>query len=150
MKQLLSGFVLAVFATFAVAAQSDVVKRETTIDVKDGKKVTLTGCVERHPDPTGATNFQLTKVADKDGRIHSYLLVDEEDDLEDHVGHLVEIKGEAADDEDGRIKVRTKTKVERDDADDTSSETTQDVKGDLRGLPILDVEAVKMIRPTCD
>ena len=149
MKQLLSGLALAVFATATMGAQSDAVKREVEIDVKDGKNVTLTGCVERYPDATGATKFQLTKVADKEGRIHSYLLVDEEDDLEEHVGHMVEIEGKAADQKDGRIEVRTKTRVEREDADDTKAESTHDVKGDLRGLPILDVDDVKMIRPTC-
>lgn len=150
MKQLLSGLALALAAVVTATAQSPDVKREVEIDVKDGKNVTLTGCVERYPDSTGATKFQLTKVADKEGRTHSYLLVDEEDDVEDHVGHLVEIKGKAADQEDGRIEVKTKTRVERDDAGDTRAETTQDVKGDLRGLPILDVDDVKMIRPTCN
>jgi hypothetical protein len=149
MKQLLSGFVLAMFAAVTVGAQSGEVKREVEIDVKDGKDVKLTGCVERYPDATGATKFQLTKVADKEGRIHSYLLVDEEDDLEEHIGHMVEVKGKAADQKDGRIEVKTKTRVERDDADDTKAESTHDVKGDLRGLPILDVDEVKMIRPTC-
>jgi hypothetical protein len=150
MRQLLSGLALALFATATMAAQSGEVKRETKIEVKDGKNVTLTGCVERHSDPTRATRFQLTDVADKDGRRGAYLLVDEGDDLEDHVGHLVEIKGKAADSEDGRIKVKSKTEVERDGADDTKTQTTEEVQGDLRGLPILDVDKVRMIRPTCD
>jgi hypothetical protein len=150
MRQLLSGLALALFATATMAAQSGEVKRETKIEVKDGKNVTLTGCVERHSDPTGATRFQLTDVADKNGRRGAYLLVDEGDDLEDHVGHLVEIRGKAADSDDGRVKVRSKTKVEREDGDDTNTESTEEVKGDLRGLPILDVDKVRMVRPTCD
>jgi hypothetical protein len=150
MRQLLSGLTLSLFATATMAAQSGEVKRETKIEVKDGKNVTLTGCVERHSDPTGATRFQLTDVADKDGRRGAYLLVDEGDDLEDHVGHLVEIRGKAADSDDGRIKVKSKTKVDREDGDDTSTETNEEVKGDLRGLPILDVNKVRHIRPTCD
>jgi hypothetical protein len=150
MKQLLSGLAATLFATAVMAAQSGEVKRETKIEVKDGKNVTLTGCVERHADPTGATSFQLTDVADQDGRRGAYLLVDGGDDLDDHVGHLVEIKGKAADSEDGRIKVKSKTKVDREDGDDTKTETTEEVKGDLRGLPILDVDKVRMVRPTCD
>ena len=150
MRQLLSGLALALFATATMAAQSGEVKRETKIEVKDGKNVTVTGCVERHSDPTGATKFQLTDVADKEGRRGAYLLIGEGDDLDDHVGHLVEIKGKASDHEDGRVKVESKTKIERDDGDDTKTESTEEVKGDLRGLPILDVNKVRMIRPTCE
>jgi hypothetical protein len=150
MRQLLSGVAFTLFAAATMAAQSGEVKRETQIEVKDGKDVTVTGCVERHADPTGATSFQLTDVADKHGRRGAYLLIGEGDDLEDHVGHMVEIKGKAADSDDGRIKVKSKTKVERDDADDTKTETTEEVKGDLRGVPLLDVDKVRMIRPTCE
>ncbi len=149
MRHLLLGFVLAACASLAVSAQTREVERETKIEVKDGKDVKLTGCLERHHDSMGATKFRLTNVADKDGRRGSYLLVDEEDDLEDHVGHLVEIEGTAADAEDGHLAVETKEKIERDDADDTRAETKQEVKGDLRGIPILDVDEVKMLRPTC-
>jgi hypothetical protein len=150
MRQLLSGLTLALFATATMAAQSGEVRRETKIEVKDGKNVTLTGCVERHSDPTGATAFQLTDVADKEGRRTAYLLIGKDDDLDDHLGHLVEIKGKASDTADGRVRVKSKTKVERDDGDDTKTETTEEVRGDLRGLPILDVGKVRMIRPTCD
>jgi hypothetical protein len=149
MKQLLSGFAIAAFAAASVSAQSSTVKRETSIEVKDGKRMTLTGCVQPHPDQTGATQYQLTNVADDDGRVHSYLLVGDNDDLDDHVGHLVEIKGKAADREGGRITVKSKTKVERDDAEDTRSETTEEIKGDLSGLPLLSVDKVRMVRPDC-
>ena len=149
MRTILSGFMFALLAATAAAAQSTTVQRETEIDVKDGEDVTLTGCLERHPDPSGATKFQLTNVTDQDGRVSSYLLVDEEDDLEEHVGHLVEIEGEAADREDGRIRVETRTKVEREDAPDTTTKTSEETAGDLAGIPILDVDEVRMIRPTC-
>src|SRR3954468_13289597 len=76
----------------AAAGQESKVKNETKLEVKDGKDVTLTGCLERHPDSTastgatGATQYQLTQVADKKNELHSYLLVGEEGDLKDHVG----------------------------------------------------------------
>lgn len=154
MRAILSGFVVGLMAAAGAAAQTvereTQVERKTTIEVKDGEDVTLTGCLERHPDSTGGARFQLTNVADEDGRVSSYLLVDEEDDLEEYVGHLVEIEGDAADrDDDARIRVETRTRVERDDAPDTRTKTTEETAGDLRGIPILDVDEVRSLRPTC-
>jgi hypothetical protein len=65
------------------------------------------------------------------------------------VGQLVEIRGEAADREDGRIRIETETKVERDDAPDSTTRTTEETTGDLRGIPILAVDDVRTIRPDC-
>lgn len=131
------------------AAQSTKVKNETKIEVKDGKDVTVTGCVRQHPDRTGATRYQLTNVADKDGRMGAYLLVGEKDDLSEHVGQLVEVSGKAADQDEARIKVKTKTQVDRDNADDTNTESSSELKGNL-DVPLLGVKDVKMIRPTCE
>jgi hypothetical protein len=133
------------------AGQSEKVKTETKLEVKDGKDVTLTGCLERSSESAGGTTqYRLTKVADKKNELHSYLLVGGDDgDLEKHVGHMVEVKGKAADREDGKLKVTTKTKVDRDDADDVNTESKSELKGDLIGLPLLGVDDVKMIRPTC-
>ena len=132
-----------------VAGQEDKVKSETKLEVKDGKDVTLTGCVERLPDPDGATQYQLTNVADKKNELHSYLLVGAENDLQNHVGHMVEIKGKAADREDGKVKVKTKTNIDREHADDIKTESKSELKGDLIGLPLLGVKDVKMVRPSC-
>ena len=131
------------------AGQDAKVKSETKLEVKDGKDVTLTGCVERHADTGGAAQYQLTQVADKKNELHSYLLVGEEGELKDHVGHMVEIKGKAADREDGKVKVETKTKVDREHADDIKTESKSELKGDLIGLPLLGVRNVKMLRPSC-
>ena len=78
----------------------------------------------------------------------SYILVG--DDLDEHVGHLIEIKGKASNiGDDGKVEVKTKTKVERDDADDKETETKTTIEGDLDGVPYLGVKSVKMIRNTC-
>jgi hypothetical protein len=133
------------------AGQSEKVKTETKLEVKDGKDVTLTGCLERSPASSGeTTQYRLTNVADKKNELHSYLLVGGDNgDLQSHVGHMVEIKGKAADHEDGKVKVKTKTTVDREDADDVNTESKSELKGDLIGLPLLGVRDVKMIRPTC-
>ena len=76
--------------------------------VEDGKDLTVTGCVGRNPDG----GYTLTNAAGKDGPTGSYILAslkgdDAVDDVKDHVGHRVEIKGKAADKGDGRIRVET-------------------------------------------
>ena len=140
---------MAALMPVTLGAQSATVKTEQKIEVKDGKDVTLTGCVESHPDPSSGAAYALTNVADKVGERHSYLLVGETAALGDHIGHMVEIKGKATDDGEGKVKVKTKTKVEREDAPDTRSESTSEIKGGMPGWPLLGVKSVKMLRPTC-
>lgn len=60
------------------------------------------------------------------------------------MGHLVEIHGKAAD-RDGRLQVKTRTKVQRAGARDRETQ----IKGDLSSLPFLGVTSVKMLRNTC-
>lgn len=135
----------AAVATGTVAAQTSEtkVKTKTRIEVKDGKDVTVTGCVERHRSDDG---YVLTSVADKSRERADYLLVGDTDDLDGHVGHLVEIKGKAADRGKSTIKTEVETKVEREDGPDSEHE----LKGEAKGaFPYLQVRSVKMLRPTC-
>lgn len=145
MKTLLAA-VVALLVAAAGAAQTTTAKSETRVKVKDGKEMKVTGCVERNP----AGSFMLTHVASRDGALGNYMLVDEDaDDLEDHIGHRVEIKGKVADkDDDARIETRTKTEVKV--ADDTrKTETRSVLKGDLTGLPFLGVKSIRMIAKAC-
>lgn len=126
-------------ATTVVAAQDT---SKTRVIVEDGKEMTLTGCVQRNPDG----GYTLTNAAGKDGVVSGYILArlddkdDELDDLKDHVGHRVEIKGRAADRGDGKIRVKT---------DSGKTESQSEVKGDLSGLPFLGVKSVRMIASVC-
>lgn len=145
MKTLLAAAV-ALLVAAAGAAQTTTAKSETRVKVKDGKEMKVTGCVERNP----AGSFMLTHVASRDGTLGNYMLVDKDaDDLEDHIGHRVEIKGKVADkDDDARIETRTKTEVKV--ADDTrKTETRSVLKGDLTGLPFLGVKSIRMIAKAC-
>jgi hypothetical protein len=124
----------------AVAAQDT---PKTRVIVEDGKEMTLTGCVQRNPDKS----LTLTNAAGKDGDASSYILTaletdsDERlDDLKDHVGHRVEIKGKAADRGDGKIRVKT---------DNGKTESKSEVKGDLAGLPFLGVKSFRMLASVC-
>jgi hypothetical protein len=148
MKRLITGTVLALACGVGLSAQSAKVKSETEVSVKDGKNVTVTGCLERAVSGTG---FVLTSTEGKDVESRHYLLVGKDDAMEEHVGHLVEIKGKAADvGNDGKVEVKTKTKVERENADDKETESKTQMQGDLADVPYLGVKSVKTIRESCN
>jgi hypothetical protein len=137
--------IFGVFTATALAATMTAAqdKPKTRVIVEDGKEVTLTGCVQRSPEG----GYTLTNAAGKDGVVGSYILAlldddddDELDDLKDHVGHRVEIKGKAADRGEGRIRVKT---------DSGKTESKSEVKGDLSGLPYLGVKSSRMIASVC-
>src|SRR5438128_3989885 len=119
---------------------------KSKISVKDGKEVTVTGCVA--PTASG-TSYMLTDAADKAGRVHSYMLVSDDVDLSKHVGHRVEIKGKATDRGDAKIKTESKTKTRVENGEDKETHGKSELKGDLSGLPFLGVKDVKMIAAAC-
>jgi hypothetical protein len=129
----------ATLVSASVAQGTD--KPKSRVIVEDGKELTVTGCVGRNPDG----GYTLTNAAGKDGPTGSYILAslkgdDAVDDVKDHVGHRVEIKGKAADKGDGRIRVET---------DSGKTESKSEMKGDLSGLPFLGVKSSRMIATVC-
>lgn len=145
MTRFILGSALALACSAGLAAQSATIKSQTTVEVKDGKTVTVTGCVARS---ASGNSYMLTNVEGKKVTSPAYVLVG--DDLDDHVGHLVQVKGRATNvGDDGKLEVKTKTKVERDNADDRETETKTEIEGDLAGVPYLGVKSVKMIRTSC-
>lgn len=143
------GMAVALSCCVGLAAQSATVTQETKIEVEDGEDVVVTGCLGRSASGDG---FVLSDVESKDDdddvTTRSYLLVGEAGDLEEHVGHLVEIEGQATD-ESGEIEVTTKTEVQRSDADDEQTETKTEISGDMTGLPYLGVDELRMLRSSC-
>jgi hypothetical protein len=127
-------------------AQTTQTERKSKIEVKGGKDLTVTGCVE---PSAGDSGFMLTHAADKTGALHSYMLVSDDPDLAKHVGHRVQISGKAADQGDATIKTETKTKRKMDAGDDKETHSKSEVRGDLRGVPYLSVKSVKMIAAAC-
>jgi hypothetical protein len=142
------GFLFAlVLAGGLVSAQT-----KTRVIVEEGKDVALTGCVHRSPDG----DLTLTHAAGKDGDSASYILAlldneedDELDDLKDHVGHRVEIRGKAVDRGHGRIRVKTESETRKAEGGKARTETKSEVKGDLSGLPFLGVKSSRMIASVC-
>jgi hypothetical protein len=125
-------------------------KSTTRIIVEDGETLTVTGCLHRSPEGS----LTLTHAAGKDGAVGSYLLAvtndeDDLDDLEEHVGHRLEISGKAADRGAGRIKVRTRSEVKGADGRNAKTESKSEVKGDLAGLPYLGMKSFRMLATVC-
>ena len=148
MTRLFIATTVALACGAGLSAQSAKVKSETEISVKDGKNVTVTGCVERAASGTG---YVLTSAEGKDVGSRHYLLVGKDDSMDEHVGHLVEIKGKATDiGGDGKVEMKTKTKIEREHAEDKETSSKTEMKGDLENVPYLGVKSVKTIRESCN
>ena len=147
MKALILGTTAALAATVGLAAQSSTTKTETKVDVKDGKEVTVTGCVEA--SETGA-GYVLTHVEPRVGDpLAIYTLIGQESSVGRHLGHLVEIKGKATNiGDDGKVEVTTKTKVERADGDDTVTTSKSEIEGPAAPA-YLGVRSVKTLRTSC-
>ncbi len=147
MKTLILGTVLALGASVGLAAQSTTVKQKSELEVKGGKDVTVTGCVRNSPSGTG---YFLADVRGEHVTSRAYTLVGKNDELSEHVGQLVEIKGKAADvGNDGKVEVHTKTEVEREGADDKKAESSTQMKGSL-AIPLLGVDDVKALDRPCE
>ena len=146
MSRLIYAGLIALVSASAVASAQDVERKsKTKITVEDGKDVTVTGCVTRAADG----NFHLTNAAGKDGAVGTYILAAEDsDDLDDMVGHRVEIKGKAADKGSGKVKIKSKSEVEV-GGDTRKRESKTEVEGDLQGLPFLGVKSIRSIASVC-
>lgn len=133
-----------VFACSAVTAQEFQSKSETKVKVEDGKTITVTGCVGRTP----AGNYTLTDVSGKDGAYRNYILVGSDDNnlrgFDKAVGTRIEVKGKAADQGNGKVKLETKT-----EGTAGKTESKSEVKGNLEGLPYLGVKSFRTIASVC-
>jgi hypothetical protein len=145
-RKLIYSVVLALGVAGAVASAQDIERKsKTKITVEDGKSITVTGCVARNAD--GA--FVLSHVAGKDGALGTYILAaDDDDDLEDRIGHRVEVKGKAADKGSGKVKIESKSEVEA-GGDTRKRESKTEVEGNLEGLPFLGIKSIRTIATVC-
>ena len=86
-------------ASLTAQTQETQTTTKTKIEIKGGKDVTVSGCLERRP----GGDYVLTSVRDK-GRLEysRYALVTSQD-LSEHVGERVEIKGKAVTNGDGKV-----------------------------------------------
>src|SRR6266540_7301628 len=142
---ILFGLSLAVLATTPLSGQTSqaTAKTCTKIEVKDGRDVKVSGCLVRH---TGISGFGLADVMDRDAAMDNVILVGDLDELEEHVGQLVEIKGKLADTNAGKVLIDSKTKVDREHAPDAEARVKSETKGEFDGSPVLGVRSLKKLR----
>jgi hypothetical protein len=134
---------IAFICAAGAAAQSQTtgIEGKKKVEVKDGKDITVAGCLERE---TGG-GYILTSGAS--GPVKYELVTD--DDLSKHVGHRVEVKGKATDKGDAKVKVESKvgTSGSGDEAKGKAKSTTT-MEGDLN-LHYLGVHSVKKLSSSC-
>jgi hypothetical protein len=130
---------LAVLGAVTLGAQSSKTTTKTEVQVKDGKDVTVTGCVEA--DAKGGGGYMLTHVADTSGALHRYTLVSDSDDFSAVIGHRVQIEGKVADREHGKVEIKSETKV-----DGTGKGTSSKAEG---SGPYLGVKHMTTISASC-
>ena len=133
---------LAIAGAVTLGAQSSETTTKTKINVKDGKDVKVTGCVE-----AGAMGgYVLTNVADSTGALHGYILVSDDDDFSKHLGHRVQIEGKAADREHGKVEIKTETKM---DGIEKDMHSKSESSGNLADMPYLGVKHLTMVAASC-
>lgn len=133
MKLIGATIAIAVVCAAGLVAQSSKTKETTKVKVKDGKEVTVVGCVAANP----GGGYMIT---DSAGDMRYALVGD--DDVAKHVGHRIEVRGTATDRGDGKVKVESKVKT-----DGHTSEAKTTAKGD--GMHFLGVKSIKMIAASC-
>jgi hypothetical protein len=137
MKAIFTAFGLAAMFAVGLGAQSGTTqtKTKTKIDVKDGKEITVSGCLASNP----SGGYMLTTARGE----QKYALVTD-DDLSKHIGHRMEIKGKAADRGDGKVTIES---TGTSGSDKTKVKT--ELKGDSPDMNYLGVKSVKMISKSC-
>jgi hypothetical protein len=135
MKLMCAAFGIAAVCAVGVGAQTSTTKGTTKVEVKDGTKITISGCLERNP----GGGYMLT---DNAGAM-KYALVTNRD-LAKHVGHRLQVRGKATDLGDGKVKIESKVGTSGD-----KTEAKTELKGDMAGMHYLGVDSVKMISKSC-
>ncbi len=135
MKLICAAFGLAAMCAVGLDAQSATTKTKTKIEVKDGKDITVSGCLENNP----GGGYMLTSTR---GAMKYAVITD--DDLAKHVGHRVELKGKAADRGDGKVKIESTV-----GSGDDKTKAKTEVKGNMAGMHYLGMKSLKMISTSC-
>jgi hypothetical protein len=141
-------------------AQDSIVTTKTKVKGDDAKTVTYTGCMQSGPEArtyildkvvplsrTTTTETTGTSGTTTTTSTTTYALVpDERVELEQHVGHKVEVTGMMM--PAGKSKTETKTKVEREQSGETTRTETTKTNGS-RSVPQFRVISVKYLAGSC-
>ena len=137
---LASFLALACTATLGAQATETTTTTTTNIQMKGGKSVTLSGCVEAGPDG----GYLLTHVADKVGVFGSYVLVTTNEYFAKHIGQRVRIEGKLADRSHGRVDVKSDTNI-----NGVQSHVETDARTDPAAIRYLGPDHMKTIAISC-
>ena len=138
---------LTAMCVAGATAQTQETKTTTTtkIEIKGGKDVTVTGCLEKRSNG----EYMLTEVRpNRGGEASRYALVSSED-LSKHVGERVEIQGKAVVPGEGKVSVESKTNTEIENGKDQESKTKSESTSGALVLPFLGVKTVKTLSSNC-
>lgn len=138
---------LAALCTTGLSAQTQETQTttKTKIEIKGGKNVTVTGCLEQRSNG----DYVLADARDT-GRSEwsRYALVTNQD-LSKRVGERVEIKGKAVTNTDGKVSVESKTKTEVQNGDDRETRSKTEGTSGAFDLPYLGVRSIKTLSSSC-
>jgi hypothetical protein len=157
------------FAAATVSAQDAKIKSETKVKSDDGKVVTLRGCLAGTPpsftlDHASSAVVAESQKPDRDhdhdaigttGSVGSYVLTPRSGvQLEPQIGHMVEVTGvlvpaASKHDDDAKVKVQNRTKVEREDAPDSKVKSKTEAHVNRGSSPQVMVTSVKQLASAC-
>ena len=138
---------LAVACVGALSAQTQETKttNKTKVEMKGGKSVTVTGCLERREKG----DYMLTSIRDVRGTDPSRYALVTDDDLTKHVGERVRIEGKTVSPGDGTVTVKSETKTEVESGKDLETKSqTEGTTGTL-DTPFLGVKSLKTLSSSC-
>ena len=139
------GFAAMCAAGLTAQTQETKTTTNTKIEIKGGKDVRVTGCLERR------TNGDYMLIEARENRRQEpsrYALITSED-LSKHVGERVEIQGKAVANGDGKVSIESKTKTEVENGKDQESKTKTEGTSGALDMPFLGVKSMKTLSSSC-
>jgi hypothetical protein len=141
---------LGMAGLFAPASTGQTQETRTTtrtkIELKGGKDVTATGCLERTP----GGDYVLTGPGEDRGLERRQYVVVSDEDLSKYVNRRVEIKGKAVDKGAGKVEIEAHEKTEADNGQDREEKTKTVATGGELGIPFLGVKSLKSLSSSCN
>ena len=138
---------LAAICAAGVNAQTQETKTTTKskIEIKGGKDVAVTGCLER-----GANgDYMLTQVRENHRLDPSRFALVTDEDLSKDVGKRVRIQGKTVANDKGKVSVETKTKTEVENGKDQETKTKVEATGGAFDMSFLGVKSLKVLSSSC-
>jgi len=156
MSRMFASFALALGCAVALHAQETTTTTKTEVKGNDAKTVTYSGCMQTGTEPRSfvlakvvpvsrTTTTEVGTAGTTTTTTTNYVLVPgEKVEFQQHVGHKVEVTGVMI--PAGESKTETKTKIEREDAPDTTIK--EKVKTDS-AMPQFRVISIKTLADKC-